>query len=352
MRSALSTTLLRDGQGISLQPTLTLDPTRIDHPEPLANAHRVVFAGFASSYSILFLLELLASPEFTVAGILTSHRSGSIIANNRTLADIATQFKIPFIGATDINAPEIASEVHGWNPDVGIIASFDQIFRSQFLSIPVHGWVNVHPSLLPKYRGAEPLFWTLVNGELTAGISFHRAVERFDEGALLAQCIIPVEKDDTAGRLLERIMTAALPLIPAVLSHCIHGGTSTPQPQSTFSTAPPIGHFPLAACASASHAKRIAFATLPDFAPWIELTGTRFFIRSISDAPLLNTLSYTYPDGTQLWFPELTEQCSCIQQRPDCPAIRDTLPTSRSIPFIVGSSEYISTLQSSATRNS
>ncbi len=351
MISPLSRELLDAGGGISFQPSLTLDPARMECPAKPEDVPQVVFAGFASPFSVLILLELLASAQFSVAGILTSHRGGSIIANNRTLAGIAEHFHIPFIGAANINAPDVAAAVHGWNPDLGIIASFDQIFHAQLLSIPVHGWINVHPSLLPWYRGAEPLFWTLANGERTAGISFHRAVERFDEGALLAQNMVPVEQDDTAGRLLARLMEGALTLLPSVLDYAMHGGKGTLQPNGSYPAAPPIGHFPLRACESAQQARRIALAGLPDFAPWIELNGTRLFIRAVSDAPLLNTISLTFPDGSQLWFPELTEQCSCIHHRPDCPAIRDTLPTSRALPPIVGSSEHISTAEHSAARN-
>jgi len=80
------------------------------------------------------------------------------------------------------------------------MASFDQIVGARALAMPKHGWLNVHPSLLPAYRGPEPVYWAIADGAPVTGISMHKAAPKVDSGPVLAQTSVPILPADTAAR--------------------------------------------------------------------------------------------------------------------------------------------------------
>ena len=77
--------------------------------------------------------------------------------------------------------------LRAYRPDVVVMASFDQILSADTLAVPTRAWLNIHPSLLPRHRGPEPIYWTIVNGDVEAGITSHHTVPRIDAGPILAQ---------------------------------------------------------------------------------------------------------------------------------------------------------------------
>src|SRR5260370_8308382 len=86
------------------------------------------------------------------------------------------------------------------------MASCDQILTAQTLAVPTRGWLNVHPSLLPRHRGPEPIYWTIVNGDREAGITVHQTVPRIDAGPILAQRRFEVYDEDPAGPLTQPLV--------------------------------------------------------------------------------------------------------------------------------------------------
>jgi methionyl-tRNA formyltransferase len=95
--------------------------------------------------------------------------------------------KIPFSIVQDINAPETIAKLKELRIDVLIVAVCKNILRSEVLGIPTYGAVNIHPSLLPKYRGPTPAFWALYHGDSETGVTFHRMTTKIDEGEIIGQ---------------------------------------------------------------------------------------------------------------------------------------------------------------------
>lgn len=93
----------------------------------------------------------------------------------------------------------------GLQPDVGILASYGELLRQDLLQLPKQGIFGVHPSLLPKYRGAAPIAWAILNGETTTGVTIFRMNERLDAGPWLAQDTVPIDANETTEHLTERL---------------------------------------------------------------------------------------------------------------------------------------------------
>ena len=91
------------------------------------------------------------------------------------------------------------------SPDVVVTAAFGQILSDEFLAIPKYGVLNVHASLLPKYRGASPIQWSILNGDKTTGITIMKTVKSVDAGAILLQKEIEILPKETAGELFDRL---------------------------------------------------------------------------------------------------------------------------------------------------
>ena len=114
---------------------------------------------------------------------------------------IAQREQIPVLQPTKMKDPSFMAEISGWNPDVIAVAAFGRILPPAILSLPPLGCINVHGSLLPKYRGAGPIQWALINGETETGITTMLMDEGMDTGAILLQATMAIGSDDTAGSL-------------------------------------------------------------------------------------------------------------------------------------------------------
>ncbi|MHC4438737.1 MAG: methionyl-tRNA formyltransferase [Planctomycetota bacterium] len=129
------------------------------------------------------------------------------------VAQWANQHSIPFIEVDNINAPEVVEKIAGYQPDLIVVIAFGQKIGNELTNLPPKGSINVHASLLPKYRGAAPINWAIINGETTTGISIITLSEKMDTGQILAQSQTDIAADETAGQLHDRLATMAAPLL-------------------------------------------------------------------------------------------------------------------------------------------
>ena len=90
-------------------------------------------------------------------------------------------------------------------PEVGVVAAYGQLIPTDLLALPPHGMLGVHPSLLPKYRGAAPVAWAMLNGEATTGVTIFRLNERLDAGGILSQQPVAIEVGEDAEALTNRL---------------------------------------------------------------------------------------------------------------------------------------------------
>lgn len=120
--------------------------------------------------------------------------------------------------------------VRALNPDVIVVSAFGQIIPKALLELPRYGCVNIHASLLPKYRGAAPIQWAVMDGEPVSGVTIMQMDEGLDTGDMLAKTEVPLEPDETGGSLFDKLSRAGADLLIRTLP-ALEQGTLTPEKQ-------------------------------------------------------------------------------------------------------------------------
>ena len=192
---------------------------------------RIVFMG-TPEFAVPSLEALLKS-EDNVVGIVTQPdrpRGRGQRLSPSPVKVIAQREQIPLLQPTKMKDPAFLAELSSWKPDVIAVAAFGRILPPAILSLPPRGCINVHGSLLPKYRGAGPIQWALINGETETGITTMLMDEGMDTGAMLLQTSIDIAPEDTAGSLSSRLADLGGRLLVETLSQ-LKAGTLTPRPQ-------------------------------------------------------------------------------------------------------------------------
>ena len=131
--------------------------------------------------------------------------------------------------------PERVEKLASFHPDVIVVAAYGLILRKDVLEIPKYGCINVHASLLPKYRGAAPIQWAILNGETETGITIMQMNEGLDTGDILKQKVIPIDPEETAGSLFDKLSNLGEGPLLEVLDEA-EAGTLTPEPQGESPT--------------------------------------------------------------------------------------------------------------------
>lgn len=136
--------------------------------------------------------------------------------------DLAAEYGVPVYSPDDINAPESVELLAHLSPDFLISAWYRQLLKQQALATASRGGLNLHGSLLPRYRGRAPVNWVLVNGETETGMTLHYMVPRADAGDVVGQVRVPISEGDTALSLYHRLAAATVEVLrgtwPAVAS--------------------------------------------------------------------------------------------------------------------------------------
>ncbi len=139
----------------------------------------------------------------------------------------------PLIETEKVNTPEVVKRIADSEPDLLLAIAFGQKVGSELLALAPRGAINVHASLLPKYRGAAPINWAIIRGEKETGLSIITLADRMDAGDILAQAATDIEVHETAGELHDRLARMAPPLLLETLDK-IEAGTATYMPQDEF----------------------------------------------------------------------------------------------------------------------
>ncbi|HSD11137.1 MAG TPA: formyltransferase [Candidatus Binatia bacterium] len=158
------------------------------------------------------LEELVGSGDELALVITHDDRPGETIWF-RSVRSLAERHGIPVIAPADVNEPHVVARVRAIAPDFLFSAMFRQMLKRELLDCPRRGALNLHPSLLPKFRGRSPINWVLVKGETETGVTLHYMVEKADRGDIVAQRRIPISEDDTALILHRKATEAARQLI-------------------------------------------------------------------------------------------------------------------------------------------
>ena len=148
---------------------------------------------------------------------------------------------VPVLQPESINAPEGLELVRNLKPDLLVTAAYGQILSAELLSIPAMGGINLHGSVLPKYRGAAPVARAIQNGEVESGVTVIRMTPKIDAGGMIALARTPIDPDETAGDLETRLAAIGAPLVVETIERLLDGSASViPQDKSQVTKAPKL----------------------------------------------------------------------------------------------------------------
>ena len=140
-----------------------------------------------------------------------------------------------------ISGSEEMEKIIALQPDVIITAAFGQFLPEKLLQAPVHGAINVHASLLPKYRGGAPVHYSIINGEKETGVTIMEMIKKMDAGGIYAQESLPITKQDDVGTMFEKLSALGKQLLLKTLPDILNGNLSPrPQDESKVTFSPNI----------------------------------------------------------------------------------------------------------------
>ena len=193
---------------------------------------RIVFCG-TPSFAVPTLKHLLAQSDFEIVGVITQPdrpRGRGMQVPASPVKETALAAGVTVHQPEKIRAPEAEALLRKLAPDCIVIIAYGQIIPARLLPIPKLGWINLHASLLPKYRGAAPINWAIVNGETRTGLTTMRIDAGMDTGEMLLQREVEIGAKETAPELAAR-MAGWGALVMAETLRGLAAGTITPKPQ-------------------------------------------------------------------------------------------------------------------------
>lgn len=199
----------------------------------------------------------MGTPEFAVPTLEVLHQEGHNISLVITQKDKpkgrgkkiqytpvkekALELNLEVFQPDNINDSECVNKLIALNPDIIIVVAFGQILKKEILNLPKHGCLNIHASLLPKYRGAAPINWALINGEKETGITIMKMDEGLDTGDMLLKESIPINNEDDYTSIHDKLSKSGGDLIIKAIDQIKRGTIiNTPQDHSLSSYAPMI----------------------------------------------------------------------------------------------------------------
>jgi methionyl-tRNA formyltransferase len=187
---------------------------------------------------------LLAS-QHPVVGLVTQpdrptgKERGSTRQVGRGMKEIALERNIPVYQPESINTPDDVLALKNWQPDLLVVAAYGQILSKDVLATTPQGGINIHASLLPKYRGAAPIAWAIYNGEKETGVTIIKMSVFLDAGDMLAQETLAIGQEETAGELEARLAPLGARLALQVIDQIEAGTTKGIKQDKSLATKAP-----------------------------------------------------------------------------------------------------------------
>ena len=191
--------------------------------------HNIVFMGSPD-----FALPTLKAihENFNVVGVVTQPDRPAGRGRSLQPPDVkrlADSLMLPYIQPRSLKEEKALTQLKEWMPDVIVVAAFGQILRENVLNLPPHGCINVHASLLPRWRGAAPVQAAILHDDIT-GVTIMKMDKGLDTGPILSQRAVPIPEEMTAGKLFDQLAQMGADLLVETLPKYINGEIQ-PQPQ-------------------------------------------------------------------------------------------------------------------------
>jgi methionyl-tRNA formyltransferase len=178
-------------------------------------------------------LESLLLNKYEVVAVYTqpdkpTGRGQKLVAS--PVKQLAVEWNVPVERPTSLKQPEEIAKLAGWQPDIILVAAYGKILPQAVLDVPKYGCLNIHPSLLPRWRGATPIPAAILAGDAFTGVSIMQMAAGVDNGPVVAQVRVPVSGQDNTGLMTEKLSLVSARLIQDVLVRWVRG-EFTPRPQ-------------------------------------------------------------------------------------------------------------------------
>ena len=188
-------------------------------------------------------LHALAEAGYEVAGVVTQPdkpkgRGKTMLPT--PVKEEAMKHGFPVYQPVKVRDPEFLQVLEKLEPDIIVVAAFGQIIPKSILELPKYGCINIHASLLPKYRGAAPIQQAVIDGEKESGVTIMRMGTGLDTGDMISKIVVPIAKDETGGTLFDKLAEAGAKLLVETLPH-IFDGTAVYEKQPEESPTPYAG---------------------------------------------------------------------------------------------------------------
>lgn len=201
---------------------------------------RIVFMG-TPEFAVPSLSRLLADGH-TVAAVFTQPdkpKNRGMKLTPSPVKQAALSAGIPVYQPATLKGEEPLEALRALAPELIVVAAYGKLLPKAVLEVPKLGCINVHSSLLPKYRGAAPINWAIVNGERETGVTIMCMAERLDAGDILSQAAIPIGEDETAEELHDRLAALGGELLSQTVRELAAGtAVRTPQNEAEYTYAP------------------------------------------------------------------------------------------------------------------
>jgi methionyl-tRNA formyltransferase len=203
---------------------------------------RVVFFG-TPSFAVPTLQHLVDSPH-TVVGVVTQPdrpRGRGQQVTEAPVKALAMSMQLPILQPERLARDLFETQLTALGADIGVVAAYGKILPDWLLATPRLGLINVHASLLPRYRGASPVHRAVISGDAETGVTIMRVVKALDAGAMLSHVRIPVADDDTTSTVEAALAVRGAELLISTLNEIEHGrAVEVPQDESLVTYAPKL----------------------------------------------------------------------------------------------------------------
>ena len=192
---------------------------------------RIVFFG-TPAFAVPSLLQILAS-RHTVAGVVTQPDRPRGRGHRVTDAPVKIQARahgLPILQPARLTDGEVAATLTGWGPDLGVVVAYGRLIPRNLLTVPRLGMINVHASLLPRYRGAAPVQRAVIDGAAQTGVTIMRVIEALDAGGTFAAVTRPIDANETSDVVEQDLATLGASLLLSVIEDIV-GGAAVERPQ-------------------------------------------------------------------------------------------------------------------------
>ncbi len=201
---------------------------------------RIVFMG-TPDIAATCLKQVIAD-GFQVVGVYTQPdrpKNRGMKLCPSPVKEVALQAGIPVFQPENFREDKDVEQLRSLRPDVVAVVAYGRILPQRVLDIPTYGCINIHASLLPKYRGSAPYQWAVLNGETVSGVTAMYLCREMDAGDMIAKCDTPIGENETAGELLDRLAVLGAQLLSQTLTRFTQGKVeATPQDAALATYAP------------------------------------------------------------------------------------------------------------------